>query len=479
MGVKHNILDKSPKAPNVSISPALDAGEIISVRVSPNAYVAAMLLGSFLTLALFYYEQDIWAVTSFVLTYVALPILAFTDRITFDGKRLRRTGILFKFFAFATAARDRLRLNDIEQVDTQSIRSINRGGRVKYRYRTTIHGRGMGLSFVSGGENYRRMLIAVLSGLPDTVLDTRSIDLRDYLSDPKEVEMKASFAGIPRAEVLHASFVEFRRKTYKPINCDTDISPVEGDKAKYLQHLGNELRVAGFLLQALESFRRALVISPRNAAIIYDFARTLGSFASAESNLRLKNRSLAALRLAEKYAGEDADLLARLGETYLQFDQPIRAMAIFRRCVSAIGDAAFLAARGLAEIALREGKIAHVIHNFSKANEIAGTASLRRWTSIEAQYFSHLQSDNDYLELEVSRINLLESIGRIHNTSRVIASLSGVPLIFGIFMEEGSIALTGWLMAGVGLAVWVISAVAARFFSARLPYSTYLESRDE
>ena len=61
-------------------------------------------------------------------------------------------------------------------------------------------------------------------------------------------------------------------------------------------------------------------------------------------------------------------------------------------------------------MALREGKIAHVIHHFSIANRLAETPSLRRWTQGETEYFSHLNSDDEYMELEISRVNMLETV---------------------------------------------------------------------
>ena len=156
----------------------------------------------------------------------------------------------------------------------------------------------------------------------------------------------------------------------------TEKNPAEEiEKADYLRRLANELRLSGYLLQALETFRRALVLNPRSAWLLFDFARCLYSFAGAEHNEKMEKKALAALRLAEKRAGNDGELLARLGEIYFQYGDWRRARRAFQKALEAAGES-FRSVRGLAEIALREGKVAHVIHQFSTANRLAETSAL-------------------------------------------------------------------------------------------------------
>jgi hypothetical protein len=104
----------------------------------------------------------------------------------------------------------RLRVSQIEQIETQSIRALRRGGNVFYRYRTTVTGRGVRFVFASGGEDYRLMVNRLFNLVPNDVLDNRSLELRDYLQDPKETLMKAEFARIPSMEVLENSVNEFQ-----------------------------------------------------------------------------------------------------------------------------------------------------------------------------------------------------------------------------------------------------------------------------
>jgi hypothetical protein len=65
-------------------------------------------------------------------------------------------------------------------------------------------------AFASGGEDYRQMIHRIFPLLSENVLDNRSIELRDYLAEPKETLMKAEFARIPSADVLESSLNEFQ-----------------------------------------------------------------------------------------------------------------------------------------------------------------------------------------------------------------------------------------------------------------------------
>src|SRR5205807_7896157 len=165
----------------------------------------------------------------------------------------------------------------------------------------------------------------------------------------------------------------------------------------------------GHLSRALEAFRRALLFRPADPHLLFEFARCLQSFAGTRHDKGLERKALAVMRLAERRAENDGDLLARLGEAYFQIGEWRRAGIVFQTALDRVGES-FRTARGLAEIALREGKIAHVIHHFSTANRLAKTPALRRWTKGEADYFSRLNSDDEYMEMEVGRVNLRETL---------------------------------------------------------------------
>ena len=66
----------------------------VSVRVSPHSYFSALLLCSFFSAFLFYMELDLAGVILFAVSWILLPFFALGDKISFDGKRLLRTGIV-------------------------------------------------------------------------------------------------------------------------------------------------------------------------------------------------------------------------------------------------------------------------------------------------------------------------------------------------------------------------------------------------
>lgn len=437
----------------------------VSVRVSPQGYLTGVMLGTFLAGLFFYLRFDVAGYIVFCLSWILLPYLAMNDRIRFDGRRLERTGVLPRLWTWFNGGRRRLNVSDIEQVETQALRAIRRGGNVHYRYRTVLHGKGVSIAFASGGEDFRRMIHAILPLLNDNVLDVRSIDLRKYLSDPKEAVMKAEFARIASAEVLEVATHPRRERRKADLPSVSDGETTADD----LHVMGNELRLAGHLPQALESFRRALLNRPLDARLLFDFARCLNSYAALTRDDRLTRRSIAAMRLSERRARNDFDLLAELGECYAQVGEWRRAAVAFQRVLDRLGDH-FRAARGLAEVALRDGKIAHVVHHFAAAGRVADTPALRRWSRGEADYFARLNSDEEYMEMEVSRVNLLDTVERSRRTALRIAFLAFPSVFIGVFFEDELIANIGWAVTTVALLIWTGMVITARMLARRIPY---------
>lgn len=458
-----NSLEENPVA-------SVASGETISIRVSPNNYFVALFLTTFLSGWLIYLERDSLALALFAGSWLICPLLAWTDRIAFDGRRIWRTGILSRARARLNSTKYRLKISDIEQVESQALRALKRGGNVFYRYRTTLQGRGLKFAFASGGEDYRRMIHKILPLLHENTLDNRSIELRDFLSEPKETLIKASFAKIPSADVLESSLNEFQNPA-RSLRSKQPAKKVgeEIEKADYLRRLANELRLCGYLLQSLEAFRRALLLNPTDAWLIFDFARCLNSFAGSEKSEKLRRKSFAALKVAEKRGRADGELLARIGESYFQYGEQKRAAAVFQKA-SELTEANFRAARGSAEIALRSGKIAYVIQHFACANRRAETPALRRWTQRETDYFSLLNADEDYMEMEISRVNLLENLETAKKTCLKIAFVGFPFIVFGLIADE-LFTRVGWAISCVALLVWVGAILGLSLFSARVPAS--------
>jgi Tfp pilus assembly protein PilF len=166
----------------------------------------------------------------------------------------------------------------------------------------------------------------------------------------------------------------------------------------------------GCLQQSAEAFRRALLITPSNAWMIYEYARLLKSQASAFGDARLLGRACAALKLASLRGRDDARLLERVGESFLEYCDPARAAKIFRLSL-AVDENAYRAQLGLAEVALGDGKLAHVIHHYNDAVRCAPDNATAQLARRESDYYSRLNSDEDYLAAELRRMNWLEGAG--------------------------------------------------------------------
>ena len=435
------------------------------VRALPGGYLAAMLVTSFLVGLLAYLEYPLPAIVLGSASLALIPILWFTDHIAFDGRRILRTGIIPRLICRAFGVRDRLKISDIEQVETSIFPGIKRGRNVLYTYRTVVSGKTVRFVFSSGHNGYQAVIKALLPRLSEDVLDIPSIDLRDYLVERAELSKRTKEMDIPSSDVLDGSFQDI------DLTGKSDgLSESEAEERSHkLRRLGNELRVSGRLLSALEAFRRAAVLRPRDARLLFEFASCIRSLAGSESDAKLERRALAMMRLAERHAGDDHDLLERIGETYFQIGEWHRSAIVFKRVADRFGES-FRTVRGMAELALREGKLAHVVHNFATAYRLADTTSLRRWTKAEAEYFEHLNNDDEYMELEVSRVNLVDTLERTKRSALRIAMVGFGAIASGLLLEEFLIANIGWAVSGVSLAVWVIMIVMIRMLSTRIPF---------
>jgi tetratricopeptide (TPR) repeat protein len=439
----------------------------VSVRVAPNSYLICVFAATFFGALTLYLGYTAPAVVFAVVGWLVMPFLFWRDRIVFDGKRIVRTGAAPRLWSWINRSRYYLDMDEIEQVETQAVRALKQGGTVYYRYKSTISAGDTRFVLISGGENYRKMIRHLMPCLSENVLDNRSLELRDYIREPKETLMKAEFAKIPSTDVLEASIQDFEGMR-KVRRVRPDFGHEEFERADYLRKLANELRISGNLLQSLEAFRRALFLNPKDGWLLFEFARCLHSFAGSEKNARLEKRAMAVLRLTERRAGNDPELLSRVGESYFQYGDRARAMRVFKKTLTR-AENSFRSVRGMAEVSLREGKIAHVIHHFMAAHRLAETPSLRRWAQAEAAYFTKLNNDDKYMDLEVSRVNLLNSLERGKKTALSI-SLYSLPLIgAGMVIGFELLVKIGWAVSAVALIIWIGVLVSKNMLSVRVP----------
>ncbi len=161
---------------------------LATVRVSPGAYLAVSSVMTFVAALLLRSGREGWALIIVLVAWAFVPALAVSDRIAFDGEVLVRRGLVPFLRHFIFGKREQLSVADVERVDTNAVRTLRRGGRVRYRYRSQLVGKGTGFVFASGGARYREMVRHLFPLILDNKLDLRTRDLRDYLCDPKVAE---------------------------------------------------------------------------------------------------------------------------------------------------------------------------------------------------------------------------------------------------------------------------------------------------
>ena len=74
------------------------------------------------------------------------------------------------------------------------------------------------------------------------------------------------------------------------------------------------------------------------------------------------------------------------------------------------------------------------------------------------------------MELEIGRVNLLETVENSKKTTLRITFLALPAIIFGILFEDHLIANIGWAVSGVALAIWTGLIVTQKMLAQRIPY---------
>jgi tetratricopeptide (TPR) repeat protein len=373
------------------------------------------------------------AVICWVLLIPVILAAAF-DRIEFDGQIIRRRGPLAWLLGRVSGTRRELAINDIESVSTETTSLSFANGDARLIYRTHIHGGGVEIVVRSHRSAYVRFIKALFAATGPNKLDPRSFELFEYLESHRSIEG----ARVLRTEIAAMPFPLLRR-------------------------VANSLRLAGRLAQASSYFRIAYEKEPRNAELLYEMSRFFHSTAQAE-DARLLQRSDACLRLASRLAGEAPDLLERIGEAFFERLDYKRATDCFRRALT-FDPARFRANIGLAEIALRDGKLAHVAH-FYNAASASDDAALARLARREAHYYERLVRDDDFLEAELRRIRAANQIRWV----RRLAALS----FFGAWLTAGIVGRLapaveefGWAVMAMSALVWCAAFVGLRYFTRR------------
>lgn len=439
--------------------------KLASVRMSPGGYLAVAAIMTFVALIFLRTQRDLLALILVSVTWTLSPLLILTDRLTFDGETLKRGGLGSWIRRFLNRPQLQIALADIERVEATSLRTLRRGGNVRYRYRVEVSGSQAAVSFASGGKQFRTLVHALLPRIPEHKLDARALELRDNLADPRAVRAEAARLAIAPVSVLDNAAEIAEKRIERQRRESTTSNDQEIERAMLLRRAANDLRIAGCLRQSAEAFRRALLITPQNPWMIYEYARLLKSQASAFGDARLLGRACAALRLAAMRGSGDARLLERVGESFLEYCDPVRAAKAFRRALEE-DENSFRSQLGLAEVALGDGKLAHVIHHYNDATRCAPDKATARLARREADYYSRLNSDEEYLATELRRMNWLEGAGRVQRLAARVSFAALLMALIGSSIDQ-VIAGLGWALASSSIIGWSGALIIRKFLTNR------------
>nr|MDQ3818660.1 hypothetical protein [Acidobacteriota bacterium] len=243
------------------IAPPAARARLASVRVSPVGYMATSCVLTFAAALLLRAQYDATSYAAIAFAWVVVPVLAFTDRINFDGQTLARRGIIPLLSRFIKGNALNLNIEEIERVETSAVRTLRRNGRVRYRYRSEVSGKGRVFVFSSGGDSYRRMVRTLFPLLGYDKVDARSSEMRDYLTDSRTLRVNLEMLKIAPPEVLEGASVDLEsdgKKGTRRLRPEwTGPSAIDVERGRLLRLAANELRAQGRLREAAEAFRRA------------------------------------------------------------------------------------------------------------------------------------------------------------------------------------------------------------------------------
>ena len=186
---------------------------------------------------------------------------------------------------------------------------------------------------------------------------------------------------------------------------------------------------------------------------VHEDGRLLRSQASALSDSRLLSRARAALRLSSLRAEDNAELLAAIGESQVECGDIQRAERTLQRALS-IDVQNFRARIELADLELRNGKLAHVIHHYRDASQVVTDKALIRYAQREADYYARLNDDEDYLSAELRRIDWLQDATRVRRLAARSINASILIALIGPYINT-TVSGLGWSLASCSVLAWL------------------------
>jgi hypothetical protein len=74
------------------------------------------------------------------------------------------------------------------------------------------------------------------------------------------------------------------------------------------------------------------------------------------------------------------------------------------------------------------------------------------------------------MELEISRLNLLDTLESVKRSALRIAIVGFPAIAVGLFIEDSLVADVGWAVSLISLTVWAAMIFGMNILSARIPY---------
>ncbi len=422
-----------------------------------------MLLGLLLTgmsVAADIYSRGVWVMAALL---VVMLIGFVCDALVFDGQNLKRRGLWAAFCSQILGQRQQLSVAEIETISSYVLTTPLRRGQIVYH--TLICGAGIRWEINSLRRSYYPFIKSLFRAVSSHKLDPRSCELLDYWQESRQLSL------------WHAT---------------TD-SPGLLPPARLWRPLANNFTFAGEFGAAARYFHLARQHSPESAPLLYEMGRALylcarlerqwrGSDRAGELSRRsfqpgskavkrssaeeCQRRATACLRLAGRLAGNDAALLERIGETFFEYHQHHLAQRYFEQALRVDPDR-LRAQIGLAEVALRQGKIACVVHYYrlaARASEMAGERSLAKLTERKADYYERVRDDDGFLNSEMNRLNLLDNLKWARRGALILFLAAWFTHL--ICYQSASILPTlSRDLSATSALIWLFAMTASYFFS--------------
>jgi tetratricopeptide (TPR) repeat protein len=369
----------------------------------------------------------------FALAYFTVGVGFLSDRLSFDGNKLRRCGLGAWCLGLLGKTRE-LELEEVEAVTSYAVSA----GRAGLRFQTVISSEHVRWHIVSSAPQYQAFIKAVFKAVNPHLLDLLSTELLLYWQ-----EADPPFKATDNSTATAYNIERWRRKAIR-------------------------LSLAGHYEAAASYFKIAHENAPADPQIAYDIGRYLQRRAIA-AGLRTKPgeadllRAETYFRLAGRLAREkkNARLLEKVGEAFYEFQQLEPAQKYFD-LATRIDPARPRANVGLAGIALQQAQGARAVyayHQTIRGAEAAGVTGLVQLAERKAEYCERLMADEQFLQAEADWDAVLTQLKWARRGALIIFLVAWLLQLNTIVSADAVRTLCRELSA-TALIIWVCALVA-------------------